>query len=103
MTIELPKTTHATRTDTGRGAMDGPPHEFPLTYRGVDIRIQVQRTPDYVFGHADLVDGDRYWGRLSIGNPRATSEEVQRRLAALAQARVDVLRSVHRDTGGAGP
>ncbi|HVR52052.1 MAG TPA: hypothetical protein VMS38_20115 [Pseudorhodoferax sp.] len=67
--------------------------EQALLYRGVDIRIAVQRTPDYVFGRADLVDGQRYLGRLSIGNPSATPEEIQQRLAALAQARVDIARA----------
>jgi hypothetical protein len=51
----------------------------------------VQRTPDDAFGRADLVSGDRYFGRLSIGNPTSTPAEVHRKLAALAQARVDIL------------
>jgi hypothetical protein len=64
-----------------------------LKYRGVDIHIAVQRTPDYVFGRADLVSGDRYFGRLSVGNPKCSPAEVQKRLAALAQARVDILKA----------
>nr|WP_145549434.1 hypothetical protein [Variovorax boronicumulans] len=67
--------------------------EQSMSYRGVDIRIAVQRTPDYVFGRADLVAGEDYLGRLSIGNPRATPQEIQQRLAALAQARVDIAKA----------
>lgn len=98
MTIELRQAGQpAPSGNQGRQHADQPPSAVPLTYKGFDIRIQVQRTPDYVFGHADLVDGERYCGRLSIGNPKATPEEVQQRLAALAQARVDILRSMRRD------
>lgn len=81
------------------------PHEQSMSYRGVDIRIAVERTPDYVFGRADLVAGDEYLGRLSIGNPRATPQEVQQRLAALAQARIDIAnacRGVGAEDPGAG-
>jgi hypothetical protein len=96
MTIELRQQGQPALRETGRQLVDGQQRDVPLKYKGVDIRIQVQRTPDYVFGHADLVDGDRYCGRLSIGNPKATPDQVQQRLAALAQARVDILRSMQR-------
>ncbi|GHC99413.1 hypothetical protein GCM10007320_56000 [Pseudorhodoferax aquiterrae] len=76
--------------------------EKSMSYRGVDIRIAVQRTPDYVFGRADLVAGEDYLGRLSIGNPRATPQEIQQRLAALAQARVDIAKAF-RGEAQAGP
>ena len=74
--------------------------EQAMSYRGVDIRIAVQRTPDYVFGRADLVAGEHYLGRLSIGNPRATPQQIQQRLTALAQARVDIAKAFR---GPAGP
>jgi hypothetical protein len=63
--------------------------------------IKVQRTPDCVFGQADLIDGERYCGRLAIGNPRTTPDDLRQRLAALAQARVDIMRSAQRGLGGA--
>jgi hypothetical protein len=99
MTIELRQQGQPAPQGTVRDDTGGQQPAIPLTYKGVDIRIQVQRTPDYVFGHADLVDGDRYCGRLSIGNPRATPDQVQQRLAALAQARVDILRCMQRGSG----
>lgn len=75
------------------GACADTVQEQAMSYRGVDIRIAVQRTPDYVFGRADLVAGEHYLGRLSIGNPRATPQQIQQRLAALAQARVDIAKA----------
>lgn len=75
------------------GAGAGLVDEQSWSYRGVDIRIAVERTPDYVFGRADLLAGEHYLGRLSIGNPRATPQEIQQRLAALAQARVDIAKA----------
>ena len=87
---------------TPGGAGSDPLQEQSMSYRGVDIRIAVQRTPDYVFGRADLVAGDQYLGRLSIGNPKATPQEIQQRLAALAQARVDIT-TAFRGPGAAGP
>lgn len=96
MTIELRQQGQPAQRDTERKPAGAQQRDVPLKYKGVDIRIRVQRTPDYVFGHADLVDGERYCGRLSIGNPKATPDQVQQRLAALAQARVDILRSMQR-------
>lgn len=93
MTIEhqaIPGPAPRGRGGALRAAPSGQPAEQALSYRGVEIRIAVQRTPDYVFGRADLLDGQHYLGRLSIGNPSATPEQVQQRLAALARARVDV-------------
>lgn len=100
MTIELQQAGQPTASGPAPGGADGPPRAHPLTYKGVDIMIEVQRTPDCVFGHADLVEGDRYCGRLSIGNPRTTPEDVRRRLAALAQARVDIMRCAQRARSG---
>lgn len=97
MTIELQTPGSQLRPATQHHASQGPACALRLSYRGVEIHIHVERTPDYVFGRVDLVDGDRYCGRLSIGNPKATPDEVQHRLAALAQARVDILRSVQRN------
>ncbi|MGC3983985.1 MAG: hypothetical protein QM777_04215 [Pseudorhodoferax sp.] len=93
MTIEhqaFPGSALPARGGALQGGSSGQLEECALSYRGVDIRIAVQRTPDYVFGRADLVDGQQYLGRLSIGNPSATPEEVQQRLASLAKARVDI-------------
>jgi hypothetical protein len=86
-----------------RAIKQGPsePLQTSLIYKGVNICIAVQRTPDYVFGQADLVDGEQYIGRLSIGNPKATPEHVQQRLSALAEARVDIIKAA-RGRGSSG-
>lgn len=68
----------------------------PSRYRGVDIRIDVERTPDCTFGRADLFEDAQFRGRLSIGSPDATPEDVASRLADLARAKVDIWRSVQR-------
>lgn len=72
------------------------PSPSPSHYRGVDIRIDVERTPDCTFGRADLFEDAEFRGRLSIGSPRATPEDVANRLARLARAKVDIWRSVQR-------
>jgi hypothetical protein len=78
------------------GAAPSPSH-----YRGVDIRIDVQRTPHCTFGRADLFEDAEFRGRLSIGSPDATPEDVAKRLAHLARAKVDIWRSVQRRRHGA--
>ncbi|HZF84498.1 MAG TPA: hypothetical protein VE084_13410 [Burkholderiaceae bacterium] len=72
------------------------PRPSPSRYRGVDIRIDVERTPDCTFGRADLFEDTQFRGRLSIGSPDATPEDVANRLARLARAKVDIWRSVQR-------
>lgn len=83
----------ATSSQPFQSHVPPPKPQTALSYRGVDIRIAVERTPDYVFGQADLVAGNEFLGRLSIGNPKATPEELRQRLSALAQARVDIFRA----------
>ena len=101
MAIQHPVPAPQSGRTPGLGANSDALQEQSMSYRGVDIRIAVQRTPDYVFGRADLVAGDHYLGRLSIGNPKATPQEIQQRLAALAQARVDIA-NAFRGAGAAG-
>ncbi len=68
----------------------------PGRYRGVEIRIDVQRTPECTFGRADLFEDDQFRGRLSIGSPDASPEDIAERLAYLARAKVDIWRCVQR-------
>lgn len=97
MTIELCGGKEAPKSDGPSQSHVLPPKpQTALSYRGVDIRIAVERTPDYVFGQADLVAGNEFLGRLSIGNPKATPQEMQQRLSALAQARVDIFQATRR-------
>ena len=70
---------------------------WPSHYRGVDIRIDVERTPECTFGRADLFEDAQFRGRLSIGSPDATPEDLARRLADLARAKVDIWRAVQRE------
>lgn len=67
------------------------------TYRGIDIRIHTEQTPESCWGRADLFDGPRFRGRLSIGDPKATPMALCERLAALAQARIEIWRAMERD------
>ena len=60
----------------------------------MDIRIDVECTPECTFGRADLFEDAQFRGRLSIGSPRATPEDVANRLSDLARAKVDIWRSV---------
>ena len=93
MTIDLPNPTssHAPAVPAGP---DAGARAADIAYRGMSIRMVVAPTPDCVYGQADLLENDQFRGRLALGSPRATPEEIQQRLSLLARARVDVWRTL---------
>jgi len=73
----------------------GPSESF--TYRGVSICIHVEDAGGHVFGHADLLAGTEFMGRVSLGSARS-SRQVIERLRCLAKAKVDVATVIHAAT-----
>lgn len=100
MTIELhgPSPDEPDRDTGQKGRPDTSPTSTSasLQHRGINIQINVQRTPNYVFGQADLLEGKEFRGRLAIGSPKATPEQVHERLATLAVARAEIMKCAAR-------
>ena len=68
-----------------------PPDSF--SYRGVTVRLQIERARGHVFGHADLLADGEFMGRVSLGSARSPGE-VRDRLRCLAKAKVDLTHTV---------
>ena len=61
----------------------------PIRYRGILIRIRLDRDGDNIFGHADLFADNAFKARLSLGSTRRRPKEVLDRLRCLAKSKVD--------------
>lgn len=60
-----------------------------FSYRGFTVTVQIERARGLVFGHADLLAGGEFMGRVSLGSGLSPGE-VRDRLRCLAKAKIDV-------------
>ena len=65
-------------------------HTTCIDYRGVSIKIKVERKRSGLYGHADLFAGDAFKGRIAIGAMRCDPADLSTRLRIIAKSKVDV-------------